>query len=209
VRCRAGSSPAVKRLLISRGIWRVTAQAAERAAVPETSAACSAACSAVTAKAGKSRSVASGAIAQAGQKLRAGRCPAGLSFRTLPVKRLLIWVGCCSTQGNNEREGVVQEAASLSSACLSAEASGASLRKRLNGQLCSRPLQPALQPALLSQRKLVSPDLLPLAPLRKRGRNFVQVTDHCKPPGRGPLLSRTIVSRPFLATAFGGSQVAG
>jgi len=56
----------------------------------------------------------------------------------------------------------VQDAASLSSACLSAEASGASPRKRLNGQLCSRPLQPALQPALLSPRKLVSPDLLPI-----------------------------------------------
>jgi len=39
----------------------------------------------------------------------------------------------------------------------SQEASGASPRKRLSGQLCSRPLQPAL----LSPRKLVSPDLLP------------------------------------------------
>jgi len=58
--------------------------------------------------------------------------------------------------------GVVQDAASLSSACLSAEASGASPRKRLNGHLCSRPLQPALQPALLSPRKLVSPDMLPI-----------------------------------------------
>ena len=54
------------------------------------------------------------------------------------MKRLLIWVGCCSTQGNNEREGVVQDAVPLSSACLSAEASGASPRKRLNG--CARDL---------------------------------------------------------------------
>ena len=45
VRCRARRSLAVKRLLISRGIRRVAAQAAKRAAVP---AACSAACSAVT-----------------------------------------------------------------------------------------------------------------------------------------------------------------
>ena len=37
----------------------------------------------------------------------------------------------------------------------SREASGASPRKRLSGQLCSRPLKPAL----LSPRKLVSPDL--------------------------------------------------
>ena len=56
--CHVGRCPAVKLLLIRRGIWCVTAQAAERAAVLETSAACSAACSAVTAKAGKSRSVA-------------------------------------------------------------------------------------------------------------------------------------------------------
>ena len=38
---------------------------------------------------------------------------------------------------------------------------GLYLSKAVNGQLCSRPLQPALQPALLSPRKLVSPDLLP------------------------------------------------
>jgi len=41
----------------------------------------------------------------------------------------------------------------------SREAPGASPRKRLSGQLCSRPLQPAL----LSPRKLVSPDQRPLA----------------------------------------------
>ena len=40
----------------------------------------------------------------------------------------------------------------------SQEASGASPRKRLSGQVCSRPLKSAL----LSPRKLVSPDLWPM-----------------------------------------------
>jgi len=40
----------------------------------------------------------------------------------------------------------------------SQEASGAPLRKRLSRQVCSRPLKPAL----LSLRKLVSPDLWPM-----------------------------------------------
>ena len=40
----------------------------------------------------------------------------------------------------------------------SQEASGASQRKRLSGQVCSRPLKPAL----FSPRKLVSPDLWPM-----------------------------------------------
>jgi len=40
----------------------------------------------------------------------------------------------------------------------SREAPGASPRKRVSGQLCSRPLKPAL----LSPRKLVSPDLWPM-----------------------------------------------
>jgi len=40
----------------------------------------------------------------------------------------------------------------------SQEASGASPRKRLSGQVCSRPLKPAL----FSPRKLVSPDLWPM-----------------------------------------------
>jgi len=47
----------------------------------------------------------------------------------------------------------------------SREASGASPRKRLSGQLCSSPLKPAL----LSPRKLVSPDLWPMPHAAPRG----------------------------------------
>jgi len=49
----------------------------------------------------------------------------------------------------------------------SREASGASLRnlRQLSGQLCSRPLKPAL----LSPRKLVSPDLWPMPHAEPRG----------------------------------------
>ena len=47
----------------------------------------------------------------------------------------------------------------------SREASGASPRKRLSGQLCSRPLKPAL----LSPRKLVSPDLWSMLTLNQEG----------------------------------------
>ena len=62
MRCRARRSLAVKRLLISRGIRRVAAQATKRKRLNgqlcSRPAACSAACSAITEKAGKSRSVA-------------------------------------------------------------------------------------------------------------------------------------------------------
>jgi len=71
---------------ISRGIWRVTAQAGERASVLETAATCSAACSAVTAKAGKPRSVAH----------LARHCASGAetSYRTLSFGTVLQDAAC-------------------------------------------------------------------------------------------------------------------
>jgi len=51
----------------------------------------------------------------------------------------------------------------------SQEASGASQRKRLSNQVCSRPLKPAL----LSPRKLVSPDLWPMPHAEPRATRLV------------------------------------
>ena len=60
----------------------------------------------------------------------------------------------CQQDGLHATDGPAATSALLA-ADGSREASGASPRKRLSGQLCTRPLKPAL----LSPRKLVSPDL--------------------------------------------------
>jgi len=73
----------------------------------------------------------------------------------------------------------------------SREASGASPRKRLSGQLCSRPLKPAL----LSPRKLVSPDLWSMPHAEPGGiRSPLSPPSRCRLlPAYCPLVPSTIM----------------
>jgi len=88
----------------------------------------------------------------------------GEEVRGDPRPRLLAFLSSYQQDGLHATEG---PAATSACPCSRQQSRGigASPRKRLSGQLCSRPLKPAL----LSPRKLVSPDLWPMSHAKSRG----------------------------------------